>query len=167
MRCDAFERDPCSRCDRLKIDCTKDSGYKRVSKRSKVDELEQELHQLKTILAPGSVVSQPPGQLDTPTASPSTQAAAASLASFPSQGFAFEERRRTFSPYPTASNSSNTQNGIMQKLQAKSQIFQTPSEDTASSSTKVDMPVVPPATRMRAIESTALSAEHITDLFQS
>lgn len=57
LRCDSATT-PCSRCERLGLTCEKDARYKRVSKKSKIDDLEKQVQHLRTVM--GQVQSPPP-----------------------------------------------------------------------------------------------------------
>ncbi|KAJ0118351.1 Transcriptional regulatory protein SEF1 [Diaporthe amygdali] len=57
---------PCQRCQKLKLRCVVDKSHKRVSKRSKFDELVQEVQSIKQAVAPQSSSSTPHGQLPLP-----------------------------------------------------------------------------------------------------
>lgn len=50
VRCN-LEHIPCARCEKLKLDCTIDPEYKRTNKRDKVDELENHVQKLQSLIA--------------------------------------------------------------------------------------------------------------------
>lgn len=53
---------PCQRCAKLKLDCVVDKSHKRVSKRSKFEELVQEVQNIKQAVVPQSQAQTPSGQ---------------------------------------------------------------------------------------------------------
>ncbi|KAL4806298.1 hypothetical protein BDV18DRAFT_160366 [Aspergillus unguis] len=50
-RCDAFEKSPCSRCERMGIDCVFSEGFRREHKRLKYEQLERETNELREQLS--------------------------------------------------------------------------------------------------------------------
>ncbi|KAI5779390.1 hypothetical protein EDC01DRAFT_755801 [Geopyxis carbonaria] len=51
LRCDGSHTATCIRCARLNLSCEKNTGYRRVSKRSKIDELEKQVQVLQQNVA--------------------------------------------------------------------------------------------------------------------
>ncbi|KAE9369652.1 hypothetical protein N431DRAFT_427821 [Stipitochalara longipes BDJ] len=83
LRCDS-PKHPCSRCARLNVPCKLDAQYKRVNKRSKIDELEKQLVTLRD-----AVQSQHPpvivANLSTDVVGPATASHVPSLSQFAPQ----------------------------------------------------------------------------------
>lgn len=64
---------PCQRCAKLKLSCVVDKSHKRVSKRSKFEELVQEVQNIKQAVGPRPPSGAPQGQLPLPPIPPIPQ----------------------------------------------------------------------------------------------
>ncbi|PSS00905.1 hypothetical protein BD289DRAFT_422914 [Coniella lustricola] len=85
---------PCQRCAKLQLTCVVDRSHKRVSKRSKFEELVQEVQNIKQAVAPrASATVLPPGQLPLPSLPPPTAPHTAAAPAAANDGFRL---------YPTA-----------------------------------------------------------------
>lgn len=71
---------PCQRCAKLKLSCVVDKSHKRVSKRSKFEELVQEVQSIKNAVGPRDLSATPQQQLPLPALPPSQHISSAAAA---------------------------------------------------------------------------------------
>ncbi|KAK1727981.1 uncharacterized protein BDZ83DRAFT_610825 [Colletotrichum acutatum] len=142
---------PCQRCSKLGIQCVIDKSHKRMTRRSKLEQLEKEVQTIKNAVNPSPVSATgilPPAALPLPLPSPST--------AYPGAASAFSDHR----PPPSASRVSLPALSPVQQARQPEQV-PTP---TLTSHTTPTGPARQPA-QPRALGSKVLSGEDIDFYF--
>lgn len=168
LRCDVVQDPfaPCSRCNRLRLDCKIESNFKRIGKRSRNAEMEREIIELrKQIASQGSSQQTSPVKAETPSNS-----ANASLATTPlgntatgSQGLMHHANNQQHQNYqPQLQQQQNQQQQEFQDQYMGSHDVVASLMDLRSSSYTRGSNADPPA---RRLEDVTIPHQRISQLF--
>jgi len=165
LRCDSSsDISPCVRCVRLGLTCERDTSYKRVNKRSKIDDLEKQVEHLRSVMGQGQrSPSSKPNSMDVSIGcSPSRSAMPHSQ--IPHQQLSTPDSSPLDGPPQTSCI--QPESSIVNNPGGEApQTISVPAPPRFSESPQDTSSPWPAAHMVRAIDSTALSLEEIDSMF--